>query len=232
MSTAQPPTMLAAVHVPKTAGTTFREALQRVFGDDLRLDYDDRPLAHSRWDRRTTALRHAITSAGKQGVARCVYGHYLPVKYATTRQVRFCVWLRDPVQRVVSRYQHYLRRVQHEAHHARWGLVPGLSLEQFARLPHYQNTYAEYFWLFPLRRFDFIGIVEDYDAELDRFAMRFGIEARLLAGVDHNRNPDKTHASYQVDASDERMIRACNARDVELYARAREQATRQTAQIA
>lgn len=211
---------LVAVHMPKTGGTTFRDALRRAYGDALRLDYDDRPLANGRLARRATALRNAAANAGREAQPGCIYGHYLPLKYATLRQANFCVWLRDPVQRAVSRYHHYQRRVEQETRHARWGLVPGLSLEAFIRLPHYQNTYAEYFWMFPLERFDFIGIVEEYDTELHRFAACFGIDSSVLAGESHNRNPDKAEVYYAVEPSVERLIRACNARDVALYERA------------
>jgi hypothetical protein len=220
---------LVAVHLPKTAGTTFRDALQRVYGDRLRLDYDDRPLAGSRWSRRATAARHALAHAGQRMQAPCTCGHFMPVKYATRRQARFCTWLRDPVQRVLSRYHHYLRHGQDETRHQRWGLVPGMDLEAFVRLPHYQDSYAEYLWMFPLARFDFIGIVEDYDAELQRFASHFGIDADLLAGEARNRNPDKADPAYPVEPAMERLIRACNPRDVALYERARAFAARRRA---
>ncbi len=214
-------TMLAAVHMPKTAGTTFLDVLRHAYGDGLLLDYGDRPLSHGRWGRRITATRHAAAHLGRRlGSVRCVYGHFMPLKYSTMKDARFCVWLRDPVQRVLSRYHHYTRNAGNEPHHARWGLVPGLSLEQFVRLPQYQNSYAEYFWMFPLSRFDFIGIVEEYPAELERFARCFGIADVAQAGS-LNRNPDKPgHAAYPVDPDLERLIRTLNARDIELYERA------------
>ena len=223
--------MLAAVHLPKTAGTSFREALQRAFGDGLRLDYDDRPLAHGRWARRMAAVRHAAANAGRHPEARCVYGHYLPLKYATMRRVGFCVWLRDPVQRVLSRYHHHQRHAGRENWHERWGLAAGMDLEQFVRLPHYQDTCAEYLWMFPLHRFDFIGIVEDYDAELERFGARFGLDPRLLAGESRNRNPHKAEATYRVEPAMQRLIRSCNARDVALYERALDLAAKRGASI-
>jgi len=212
---------LAAVHLPKTAGTSFLVALRQAFGEDLLLDYADRPLAHSRWRRRIDATRHAIVNAGGTVRARCVYGHFMPLKYSTVKGIRFSAWLRDPVQRVVSRYHHYVRHASGEPQHARWGLVPGLSLEQFARLPQYQNTYAEYFWMLPLSRFDFIGITEEYDGELARFARCFGISADLQA-PSRNRNPDRQeHAAYAIDPRLDRLIRDLNARDVAIYEYAR-----------
>lgn len=212
---------LVAVHVPKTAGTTFRQALMRAYGDALRVDKGDAPMSQPRWTRRTAALRHAAENAGRRSPDACICGHFMPLKYATLRDARFCIWLRDPVQRVLSRYHHYQRHAATETAHWRWGLRPGLSLEQFVRVPHYQNTYAEYLWMFPLRRFDFVGIVEDYDAEIERFAHAFDIGTDLH-GEARNFNPDKTAPLYDVEPAMERLIRACNARDVALYERMRQ----------
>ena len=211
---------LVSVHVPKTAGTSFREALHRIHGDALLLDNADRPLAHARWARRSRAIRDALAGAGRELPAACVHGHFLPVKYALARRVRFCTWLRDPVQRIVSRYHHYVRHAEREPHHARWGLVPGLSMEAFVRLPQYRDTYAEYFWMFPLARFDFIGIVEDYEADLVRFCDRFGFAHQGLAGESRNRNPSRPSTAYDVEPALERLIRAFNPRDLAIYQRA------------
>lgn len=221
MSASNPSYALAAVHVPKTAGTSFQAALREYFGQTMRLDYDDKPLSHARWPRRLHAVGHAIRIAGQSLPASCVYGHYLPLKYSSLRGVRFCTWLRDPVQRVISRYHHYRRHVNDEPQHARHGLTPGLTLEQFVRLPQYQDSYAEYFWGFPLGRFDFIGIVEHHAAELERFARVFRIDVSLVAEP-LNRNPETLGQRYEVDAAIESLIRECNPRDVRIYQRALE----------
>lgn len=213
------PWTLVSVHVPKTAGTSFRQALLRGYGDGLRVDNADRPLAHPRWQRRMAAAREALAHAGRPLQEACVHGHFLPLKYSLARRVRFAVWLRDPVQRVVSRYHHYQRHGHQEPHHLRWGLVPGLSLEEFVRLPQYRDTYAEYLWGFPLRRFDFIGIVEDYESDLARFARCFGLDAP--PGIERaNSNPERTASAYVLEPRLERLIRACNARDLRIYERA------------
>lgn len=214
MSDAAPWT-LVSVHIPKTAGTSLAELLRGHFGAGLLADYDDRPLSHGRWQRRTMALRHALAHAGQRASAHCIHGHFLPLKYATMRGMRYATWLRDPVQRVCSRYHHYRRHAAAEHQHARWGLVPGLSLEDFVRLPQYQDSCAEYLWAFPLRRFEFVGIVEDHATELHRFAQAFGLSMPAAVGL--NRNPDKDGSRYDVAPATERLIRRLNPRDVALY---------------
>lgn len=212
------PWALISVHVPKTAGTSFAEVLRRIYGDSLRVDNADRPLAHARGERRLAALRHACATASRALPEACVHGHFMPLKYAFARRTRFCIWLRDPVQRVVSRYHHYRRHGENEPHHLRWGLVPGLSLEEFVRLPQYRNTYAEYLWAFPLRRFDFVGSVERYEQDMERFVDCFGFARELAAEVRTNCNPERDAGrEYRLEPAQERLIRQCNARDLALY---------------
>lgn len=211
---------LVVVHMPKTAGTSLRALLSDAFGDGLHEDYADTPLQRGRVERRVRALRDALRHAGRPLEAPCVYGHFLPLKYALARGARFVTWLRDPVQRVVSRYHHYQRAVEAgEALHVRWGLVPGLSLEAFAALPQYRDTYAEYLWGFPLRRFEFIGRVECFDADLERLCDRFGL-ARPQVPVRVNANPLRSGDGYAVPPATEALIRRLNPRDVAIYARA------------
>ena len=213
---AMPSWTLVSVHIPKTAGTSLGAMLHANFGDMLKADYDDRPLSRPRWTRRIQALRHALAHAGERSQAACIHGHFLPLKYASMRGMRYSTWLRDPVQRVLSRYHHYQRHASDEPQHARWGLVPGLSLADFVRLPQYRDTCAEYLWAFPLRRFEFVGIVEDHASELSRFARQF--ELTVANGLArHNRNPEKAGTRYAVEPAMDRLIRRLNARDVALY---------------
>lgn len=210
---------LVMPHIPKTAGTSLRQWLEGIYGDQLLPDYHDQPLLHARWQRRAQAALHGVRHAGQRLPAGCIYGHFLPVKYALARQTRFALWLRDPVQRVVSRYFHYQRAcAAGETGHARWGLVPGLSLSEFARLPQYRNTYAEYLWGFALHRFEFVGSLEHLDRDLPRFCRRFALPAApVLTTV--NGNPDRSLGDYPISTAERALIERMNARDVRLYPR-------------
>lgn len=208
---------LVAVHLPKTAGTSLRVALEAAYGAGMALDYGDNPLQHGRLARRGLALARSLHWAGRRLPHACVYGHFLPVKYALARGTVFSIWLRDPVQRVVSRYHHYLRAcAAGETVHARWGLVPGLSLEDFVRLPHYQNTLSEYLWGFPIRRFSFVGQVEAWKRDSERLFAMLGLPVPALA--EENRNPDRPGEAYPVSARERALIESANASDMRLHA--------------
>lgn len=215
----RPDFTLVMPHIPKTAGTSLRLLLEGIYGDAFLPDYGDRPLQTARWQRRSQALGQCLRHAGRRLPAGCIYGHFLPLKYRLARQTRFALWLRDPVQRVISRYHHYLRAcAAGETVHARWGLVPGLSLTAFARLPQYRNTCAEYMWAFPLKRFAFVGAVEQIDQSLPRFLKTFGLP-QAVAMPQANSNPDREASGYQPTAAERGLIEQMNLADVRFYER-------------
>jgi hypothetical protein len=91
---------LFSLHVPKTAGTSFRRDLEGWFGDDLVLHY--------RGDQGEPPARHAL----RPGL--CVHGHFNRLRNIGVRRYypeagQFIVLLRDPFDRFVStwRYLHF-----------------------------------------------------------------------------------------------------------------------------
>ena len=212
---------LISVHIPKTAGTSFAGVLRECFGEKLIVDNSDRPLSHPAGARKVIALKGMLSNIARSDLPECVHGHFLPVKFLAARRARFCTWFRDPVQRVISRYYHYVWHADVEKQHYRWGLRPGLSIEEFIRIPQYHNTYAKYLWAFPFSKFDFVGVVENGDCELKRFRDCFGFSDVSLNPIRVNVNPAQiAGAGYEIEPSLERLIRQFNARDVALYNRA------------
>jgi hypothetical protein len=93
--------------------------------------------------------------------------------------------------------------------------VPGLTLAQFLAIPNYRDTMAEYLWGFPLERFDFIGSVEHFDADLERFS-RVWLQGAAVTPRRANVGRD-ARQSAEVDSDMASAIRAANARDVLLH---------------
>ena len=174
--------MLVSIHMPKTAGLSFRASLEEHFGRQFAPDYVDSPLAHPPRERHQMAL----ASLGSNALTdmECVHGHFLPVKYlplAQKRPCRFVTWLREPVARLISHY-HYWHRVYgipsaytSELHRRvveeRW------TLEKFCLSPELRNIYTEFLWRFPFKRLDFIGITEFFEADFRWFCEKIlGVE--------------------------------------------------------
>ncbi len=178
--------MLVSVHMPKTAGLSFRATLEQHYGAGFRHDYADYPLASPLPERHAAALEHSLGAepAAYEGV-RCIHGHFLPVKYlllADSMECRFVTWLREPVQRLVSHYYYWQRSYDPAAEETsslhRRVVEEEWTLEQFCLAPELRNVYSQFLWAFPLRALDFVGITEYFAEDLRDFSTQFlGINA-------------------------------------------------------
>ncbi len=226
MKTASP--ILISVHIPKTGGTSFRMILEQHFGTRLLYDYQDYPMARRSPLPQLQALlatRHAKTRLTHY---ECVHGHFLAYKYHFIRPARRAIWLRDPIDRFVSRYHHYQRDVAQGSHltpqYQRFIRRPDLTLEEFARIRQFHNVYARFLWGEPLERFDFVGITERFNSSLQLFTQLFAIgENASSQPPAHNVNPHHQVAKpYELPPRLNAYLRRVNARDLRLYDQALE----------
>lgn len=208
--------MIISVHVPKTAGTAFGLVLKQKFGERLLEDYGDRPLSHSAPRRIADAIRQLPDARRHCRGYDAVHGHFLAIKYVAAGG-DVVTWLREPMQRVVSRYEHYRRDVREGRPLQRVrGLRPGLSLEEFIELPRFQNTYGKYFRFFPLQRIRWIGFSDSFEASLARMAEAVGVD--LGPPVRANVNPHRPQqAAYDVHEHVARRIRRLNEGDYRIW---------------
>lgn len=212
--------MLISVHIPKTAGTAFGALLTRHFGPRLLKDYGDRPLSHAALPRLASSLAQIPLASSRLRGFEAVHGHFLPLKYLATRG-DVITWLRDPAQRLVSRYEHYRRDVTEGRQlQDAPGLQPGLTLAQFIEIPRFHNTYARYFRGFPLRRVRCFGFTEDMGEGLTRMRRVIGLD--LGDWVLANTNPSRQGVRYEISRAVERRIAALNREDYRLWHWARE----------
>ena len=167
---------LISVHVPKCAGTAFRTALRRAYGESaIHLDYADRPLdpaAPMHLDPDGFFARRPALPAD----ARVVHGHFHAGKYRHLGPScpRIAI-LRHPVSRTVSHYGFWLRLAP--AGHALHAYMrdAGLDLLAFARLPFIRHAYARVLFAGLDRRdFAFVGTVETLASDTPRLAALLG----------------------------------------------------------
>ena len=167
------------VHIPKTAGTSFRKSVREIFGESMILDYADKPIKVSRWKRNwNTWLQGRRSNTLAMADNACIFGHYMPLKYShmmRTRECRLVTWLRDPIERMVSHYNFI------SEHHRLRKLAPGKSdvvdeswtLERFMFSPRYRNYSSQFLWGVGFNKFDFVGLVEHYQDDLRDFGSQF-----------------------------------------------------------
>ncbi|MEB8430926.1 hypothetical protein OO007_01720 [Cocleimonas sp. KMM 6892] len=227
--------MLISIHLPKTAGSSFASSLNEHFGKALLKDYKDLPLHHSSLNRN----KHAIIQSSFNYFRdfdniQCIHGHFLPLKYRfhkVEKDFKYVTWLREPAERLASQYFYMKRHYSHEKAitqpllkrivEEKW------SLERFCLGPELRNTYSKFLWGFPTKKIDFIGIVENYDNELNFFSETF-LKNNALSPYKQNINPTTNNQSYFSDNPKlKSRITQYHAKDYKLYKAAIELAYKQ-----
>ena len=168
---------IISVHIPKTAGSSFKKILEAYFEDKILFDYEDAPINTPPFFRKYKALKDSfLTPKRLHGNARCIHGHFMPYKYSRLdrNKTLFVTWLRNPLERMISHYKYWIRtytpqspRLHRKIVEEKW------SLEDFCFSPATRNFYAQFLWSFPLELFDFIGITESFDEDLQVFGQKF-----------------------------------------------------------
>jgi len=223
MSQAVPRLELLSVHVPKCGGSSLLTALARVFpGDELLLDYDDRPGDPASpvnldppgfYERAHAAL--PLVLRGR----RAVHGHFHPRKYQPANAGFRTAIIREPLARLLSHY-HFWRRLSpgpHQLH--RYFLEQNLDLEGFARLPFIRHFYTRvFFGGVDFADFDYIGTLETMPATAA--AIGRGIGRLLDIGVENKADAsDYPEAAREIegDSSLRQRLAGLLADDIRFY---------------
>ena len=162
---------LVSLHIPKTAGTSFRNSLKTIYGEAgaQRLDIFPKP-------RNVFVEELPFTGKKLPNEMEVIHGHFhldhLFEQFKIEKDIPIITWMRDPVERVISNYYYLEKRLKEELDEASKGLnileKMQRNLMEYARADVNRNVQARYIANFPLSDFKFIGIVEYYESELNR----------------------------------------------------------------
>lgn len=212
--------MIISLHLPKTAGMSFGKSLSEFYGDNILFDYEDTPMAKSKYDRAYEALSAGIKISKKGlGNYECVHGHFLPAKYLLLSEkieIKFITWMRDPVERMLSHYYYWKRSYDPKravSHHKKF-IEEDWSLERFCLGSEFQNIYKQYFWGFPEENFDFVGIVEYYQEDLTYFSHKYFAKNIPLFQVN---TAGDLGDRYMINAEFRKKIELHHKDDMEIY---------------
>ena len=194
------------IHIPKTAGTSFKKAAEQYFGKDAVVkNYGKDSVETTAWIdenmNQPTSLPMLYQRLKDEGAA--IYTGHIHAKpnLNVFPAMQTMAFLRNPVDQVVSHYNHYTR----------WYEYSG-SIEKFSANPGFKNLQSRYLQGLPLFITGFVGITEHYDLSLRMINQSFGFALRKL-----NANVNDQRGVTNVSAELRTHIESNNQKDIQLY---------------
>lgn len=199
---------ISFIHIPKTAGTSFRRAAEKYFPEKsiirnygpkspetqegirlLDLGKDQYPLVRFMnsvsWDFYCGHVNFNETCAFSQ----------------VNRVVTF---VRDPVEQVISHFSHFKRWYGYQK-----------SIEDFVQARTTQNLQSKYLSSVDIRMLGLVGITEKFDESVEIFNKTFDCQFEVM-----HQNANDLRKEYDKDLK--ALIRECNQDDLILYENALE----------
>lgn len=209
---------LISIHIPKTAGTSFRNILKSVYGDKevVRFDISMRGMVR---------MNEMPWEEKKLPPCKVLHGHFSYEALTSKFDVTGCpviTWLRDPVQRVASNYYYLESRLQDILQEEKRNLhileKIQRSLLEFAHAEINRNRQWKFLKGIPIQKLTFVGLVEHFEYDLPRLAKTLGWKD-IPDILFHNVTPQENRVIPD-DITEE--IRHLNSLDDELYREAME----------
>lgn len=201
---------LLFIHIPKTAGTSFRVAMEKSFGSSsVVADYGLQATETS-----DLVRRYFYEEKDPFGL----YAHIprnLNAPSALTGHVHFdryvslfpllrtFTFVREPLPRLLSEYKHFVRLKGYDG-----------TLNEFMRKGRVINTQARYLKHAPLSALGFIGISEDYEDGLALINSAFELDLPIL---NLNVAPSSQAEDVPVSEEDISLFNELNYEDILLY---------------
>lgn len=161
---------LISLHIPKTAGTSFRNILKNVYGENEVVRFDIRDKGH-------VMVNEMPYSKNALPQVKVIHGHFVYenfTKMFTPGKAKIITWVRDPVKRVISNYYYLESRLkdllQEEKNNLNILSKMQKSLIEYARTEGNKNRQVKFLSGSKPDDFAFIGIQEYFNEEITRLA--------------------------------------------------------------
>ena len=199
---------IISIHIPKTAGSSFRNVLSQVYGNDLIF-----------WDYSDSNHEYNLGSELPENT-QVIHGHFPAKKYnGHFPKAKRIVWLRHPIFRLVSEYFYAQKYVNRDNPNHVQLVDNNLSLLEFAHIEDLRNLLSKYLEGMQLEDFYFVGIQEFYDADLAELKQL--LQWSNFKAIVKNPNPDPNYLEYlkEIFANQKLVDRLIelNLQDMEVY---------------
>ncbi len=205
---------LLSLHIPKTAGTSFRNILKEVYGENavVRFDINNKGVVR---------LNQEFYTNKKLPQAKVIHGHFaykdINTQFDLPEDIQKITWLRNPVERVISNYFYLESRLKtllnEEQNNLNILSKMQRSLIEYARDDVNRNRQSKFLSGITLEEFDFVGIQEDFENDLIEISKTLKWE-KLPNNLHQNKTTvKKNHLDIEII----KEIEWLNQNDMELY---------------
>ncbi|MEB3343449.1 glycosyltransferase family 92 protein [Okeania sp.] len=200
---------IISVHVPKTAGTTFREQLIQAYGkEQVFLDYKKQPVEE-------------VLSEIKSLNIRAIHGHFKVEKYDDYfPEAKRIIWIREPIKRLISNYWHQVTHFQNRKVLLHEVKFEKKKLIEYATRPDIKNLMFNHCGQRTLEDFWYVGITEFMEEDLVEIQTNIGWPKVKLSNLNKHKYSQSYSAFVKEVLSDSEMIeqlKAINSQDIEVY---------------
>jgi hypothetical protein len=208
---------LLSLHIPKTAGTSFRNILKEVYGQNAVVRFDIN-------NKRVVRLNQEIYTKKSLPEARVIHGHFaykdINALFNIPADTKKITWLRNPVERVISNYFYLESRLKtllnEEQNNLNILSKMQRSLIEYARDEINRNRQSKFLNGITLEEFDFVGIQEDFENDLVKISKALNWEKKPNT-LYQNKTPVKKNV---IDSEIIQEIERLNQDDMEMYKKA------------
>ena len=198
------------VHIPKTAGTSFRKSLDSFFKEsNVAKDYglffeetnnDIKKYLHQNQD------PYAAVSKIKEKDFKFIVGHFKASRYAYQIPVHdFVTILRDPVQRFYSEFQHRSNR--------HFDKFEG-TIEDYCAVEKFCNVQSKMLAGAAWPAFGCVGLTESYNDSVRIINDTLSLDLKYM---EVNKRRNDIAKGYSLTTAQIELIKQVNKADVELY---------------
>lgn len=217
------------IHIPKTAGSSFREEVANVRQPDYNIEVDYGTLRPDRIDAQFEELKQGAIRRYCQNYferTRFVSGHFLyrdVAGYKPFQSSKIVSMLREPIARLKSDFLHQIspRHPQYELSRKRYPTFrhfiedPGNRNLMYEYLCRHETDSFEQTLAFVLRRYTWIGLQDSYDFSIKVLFMLFGMRIEPKNRL-RETDPEAKN-SLVVSHEDQQAARNLNELDYRLY---------------
>ncbi len=206
---------LISIHIPKTAGRTMLNILNSVYGEEQVLSIDRIPFKAN--------PQQAIIDFKKKITPniKVIHGHIWAEEIKSiiqeNPQARKITFMREPINRVISNYCFFKKRISLALNDPELQLRKDETLLAYAFKEDTRNVMTRFIEGLKIEDFFFVGVFENLNADLNNLASLLNWGTIQIPKI--NENTEFKEKLPPLSEEEIKLIENLNARDMELYSK-------------